>query len=87
VADRTEPLDIAVTPASAAEAAEFERQQLLQRIVILEQRITDLESSTVLSDPETRVRRVEVFVDPSGGVHDEPVPGAVQEVTYQRERV
>ena len=87
VADRTEPLDIAITAASAAEAAEVERQQLLQRIVTLEQRITDLESTTVLSDPETRVRRVEVFVDPSGGVHDEPVPGAVQEVTYQRERV
>ena len=87
VADRTEPLDIAITAASAAEAAEFERQELLQRIVTLEQRITELESSTVLSDPETRVRRVEVFVDPSGGVHDEPVPGAVQEVTYQRERV
>jgi hypothetical protein len=87
VADRTATLDIAMTAATAAEAAEFERQQLLQRIATLEQRITDLESSAVLSEPETRVRRVEVFVDPSGGVHDEPVQGAEREVTYQRERV
>jgi hypothetical protein len=87
VADRTATLDIAMTAATAEEAAEFERQQLLQRIATLEQRITDLESSAVLSEPQTRVRRVEVFVDPSGGVHDEPVPGSQPEVTYQRERV
>ena len=46
-----------------AQAAEAERQELLQQVATLEQRITDLESSTVLSEPETRVRRVEVFVD------------------------
>jgi hypothetical protein len=86
-ADRTTTFDITMTPASAAEAAEFERQQLLGRIATLEQRISDLESSTVLSEPETRVRRVEVFVDPQGGEHDEPVPGAKRSVTYQRERV
>jgi hypothetical protein len=80
-------LDITLDAKSAAEAAEGERLELLQRIATLEQRITDLESSAVLSEPETRVRRVEVFVDPSGGVHDEPVPGAKPEVTYQRERV
>jgi hypothetical protein len=33
------------------------------------------------------VRRVEVFVDESGGEHDEPVPGATPAVTYRRERV
>ena len=87
VVDRTESLDIAMTPATAAEAAEFERQALLQRIATLEQRLTELETSTVLSEPETRVRRVEVFVDPSGGVHEEPVAGAERSVTYQRERV
>ncbi len=86
-ADRTATLDITMNAATAAEAAEFERQQLLQRIATLEQRITDLESSTVLSEPETRVRRIEVFVDSTGGVHDEPVPGAEPTVTYQRERV
>jgi hypothetical protein len=87
IADRTAPLDIAMTPATAGEAAEFERQALVQRIATLEQRITELESSTVLSEPETRVRRVEVFVDPTGGEHEEPVAGARPVVTYQRERV
>ena len=86
-ADRTAPLDITLNAASAAEAAEFERQQLVQRIATLEARITDLESTTVLSEPETRVRRVEVYVDPNGTLTDEPVPGAQPEVTYQRERV
>jgi hypothetical protein len=85
--DRTATVDIAMTPATAAEAAEFERQALLQRIAALEQRLTELETTTVLSEPETRVRRVEVFVDPAGGVHEEPVAGAQPQVTYQRERV
>ena len=85
--DRIATLDITMNAASAAEAAEYERQQLLTRIATLEQRITDLESTTVLSEPETRVRRVEVFVDPSGNETEEPVPGATPEVTYQRERV
>src|SRR4029453_9872796 len=72
--------------ASAAAAADLERQDLLSKIATLEQRVTDLESSTVLSEPETRVRRVEVYVDPNGQEHDEPVPGAKKEVTYRRER-
>ena len=87
IVDRTASLDIAMTPATAAEAAEFERQALLERIATLEQRLTELETTTVLSEPETRVRRVEVFVDPTGGVHEEPVAGAQPTVTYQRERV
>jgi hypothetical protein len=86
-ADRTATLDIAMNAASAAEAAEVERQALLQRIATLEQRIGDLESSAVLSEPETRVRRVEVFVDGSGNEHEEQVPGSQPRVTYQRERV
>jgi hypothetical protein len=79
-------LDITLDAASAAAAAEFERQELLQKIATLEQRVADLETTTVLSEPETRVRRVEVYVDPSGQQHDEPVPGAKKEVTYLRER-
>jgi len=79
-------LDIALDAKSAAEAAEGERQELLQKIASLEQRITDLETTAVLSEPETRVRRVEVYVDPTGQQHDEPVPGAKKEVTYLRER-
>ena len=53
----------------------------------LEQRIRDLESNTVLSEPETRVRRVEVYVDENSNEYDHPVPGARPVVTYQRERV
>ena len=85
--DASRTLDISLTAATAAQAAEGERQELLEKIATLEQRISDLESNTVLSEPETRVRRVEVYVDPTGGEHDEPVPGATPVVTYQRERV
>src|SRR4029453_9639308 len=63
-------LDITLDAASAAEAAEFERPQLLEKIATLEKRGGDLETSTVLSEPETRVRRVEVYVDPSGVEHE-----------------
>jgi hypothetical protein len=62
-------------------------QALLDRIKTLEQRIRDLESSTVLSEPETRVKKVEVYVDKDGVQHDTPVPGAKKEFTFQRERV
>jgi hypothetical protein len=87
VADRTVALNIAMNAAAASQAADSDRQALLEKIATLEQRITDLESNTVLSEPETRVRRVEVFVDETGGEHDEPVPGATPAVTYRRERV
>jgi len=67
--------------------ADSERQGLLDRIELLEKRLGDLESSTVLSEPETRVRRVEVYVDQNGNEFDQPTPGATRRVTYQRERV
>jgi hypothetical protein len=84
--DKTEAFDITLDAASAAEAAEGERQDLLQKIATLEKRVGDLESTTVLSEPETRVRRVEVFVDANGQEHDDPVPGAKPKITYRRER-
>jgi hypothetical protein len=62
-------------------------QALLERIRTLEQRIGELESSTVLSEPETRVKRMEIWVDENGNQYDHPVPGARQRITYQRERV
>jgi hypothetical protein len=64
-----------------------DRQALLDRIEELEKRLGDLESSAVLSEPETRVKRIEVYVDPNGIETDQPAPGAVRKVTYQRERV
>ena len=90
VAVALQPLEIpGAEPAAAAPAAGgvADTQGLLDRIKDLEQRISDLESSTVLSEPETRVKRVEVYVDPNGNEHDAPVPGAKQTVTYRRERV
>lgn len=64
-----------------------DRQALLDRIETLEKRLSDLETSAVLSEPETRVRQIEVYVDPNGVQYDEPQPGTTKEVTYQRERV
>jgi hypothetical protein len=86
-ADQTVQLDITLDAASAAQASDAERQDLLQQVADLKQRVTDLESNTVLSEPETRVRRVEVFVDQNGQEHDEQVPGSKRAVTYRRERV
>lgn len=80
-------LDITLDAASATQAADTERQELLQQLSELKQRVTDLEANTVLSEPETRVRKVEVFVDENGNEHDEQVPGSKPAVTYRRERV
>jgi hypothetical protein len=84
-----QPLEIpgAETAARPGVGTAAEVEALLDRIKVLEQRITDLESSAVLSEPETRVRRVEVYVDQNGNEHDTPVDGAKRQVTYQRERV
>ncbi len=68
---------------TAAQAGEA----LDTRLKSLEQRIEELERSTVLSEPQTAVRRIEVYVDENGIEHAEPVPGARRVVTYQRERV
>jgi hypothetical protein len=67
--------------------ADSERLALLDRIEELEKRLGDLESSAVLSEPETRVKRVEVYVDKNGNEFDAPQPGAEKTYTYQRERV
>jgi hypothetical protein len=83
-----EALDLpGAVPATATPGGTETTQELLDRIKTLEQRLSDLEAGTVLSEPETRVRRVEVYVDANGNQTDQPVPGARQEVTYQRERV
>jgi hypothetical protein len=67
--------------------ADTERQALLDRIEVLEKRLGDLETSAVLSEPETRVRRIQVYVDKNGTEYDQPTPGAKEATTYQRERV
>jgi hypothetical protein len=84
-----EPLEVpgleAVTVVPRA-AGVADVQTLLERIRVLEQRLTEFESTTVLSEPETRVKRIEVWVDKNGVQYDHEVEGAKREVTYQRER-
>jgi len=80
-------LSLAAFAATAQETPEdADREELLRRIDELEQRVNDLESTAVMSEPETRVRRIEVWVDENGVEYDEPRPGTRSVVTYQRER-
>jgi len=89
VALTLEPLEVpgGEPTSAAASGTATDAQALLARIRTLEQRIADLESGTVLSEPETRVKRIEVFTDKNGVEYDQPVAGAKKTVTYQRERV
>ena len=61
--------------AGAQQSQADDRKALLDRIEALEKRLSELESSAVLSEPETRVKKVEVYVDQNGVEHDEPVQG------------
>lgn len=74
-------------PQAAATAPAVDTQALLDRLDALDQRLGNLESSAVLSEPETRVKKIEVYVDKNGNEFDEPTAGAEKRVTYQRERV
>ena len=88
---------LAVPFSGPVQAEEASREQLLKRIAQLEQqmqrmdrleqRLRELETTAVLSDPETYVSRVEVFVDEDGVEHATEKPGTHSVVTYQRERV
>jgi Carboxypeptidase regulatory-like domain/Carbohydrate-selective porin, OprB family len=84
-----EPFEIVGAEATprAGEGGSTDTRALLDRIKALEQRINELESLAVLSEPETRVKRIEVFVDDNGVEYDQPAQGTKKEVTYQRERV
>ena len=85
-----EPIEVPggeAAPSAVAAAGAVDIQALLDRIKVLEQRLSEVESGTVLSEPENRVKRIEVYVDKNGNEHDDPVPGAEKKVTYQRERV
>src|SRR5262245_12386970 len=74
------------TPApAAASSADPNTQALLDRIAELERRITQLESTAVLSAPKVLVKEVHVWVDDNGNQYDHAVPGAKEVVTYERE--
>src|SRR5213083_1354323 len=74
-------------PEAAAKPAPTDAQAMQQKINELEQRVRDLEASTVYSLPETRTRRTTVYIDKNSNIYDKPTPGAKQTTTYQRERV
>ena len=76
----------AETAVTSAKGGGVDTEALLDQIRTLEERIGQLEASTVLSEPETRVKRIEVWVDQNGVEYDHPVDGARRKVTYQRER-
>ena len=76
--------DASPTVATAAGATDV--PALLERIRTLEQRLTEFESTTVLSEPETRVKRIEIWVDKNGNQYDHEVAGSKRAVTYERER-
>ncbi len=83
---RLRELEAKSNGAAAGESANADAD-LIQRLDALEKRLTDLESSAVLSEPETRVKKVDVWVDKNGNEYDQPVAGAEKTTTYQRERV
>lgn len=82
---KTLALSILLFPATAI--AQTDNEKLLEKIEALEGRIFELETSTVLSDPETSVKKIEVFVDEKGIEHTKKRPGTRKITTYQRERV
>jgi hypothetical protein len=85
--NQTTQVDLSPTAAAGGQLTDAERQEVARRIAELEQRVGELETSTVLSEPETRVRKKEVYVDADGVEHDQPVPGSTPKTTYERERV
>jgi len=84
---KLEALEIPGAETAAAAGGQTDAQALQQRISTLEQRVRDLESTTVLSEPETRTKKTVVYVDKNSNVYDKPTEGAKEVVTYQRERV
>lgn len=62
-------------------------EQRLLRLEGLEQRLNELETTAVLSDPETFVRKVDVLVDENGVEVTAPGPGTRTITTYERGRV
>jgi len=70
---------------AAGSAADPDRQALLDRIEMLEKRLSDLEQTAVLSAPKVLVKEVPVWVDKDGNQYDHEVPGAKKTITYERE--
>jgi len=84
---KLETLDIPGAESVARPSGQSDNQALQERINALEKKVADLESTTVLSEPESRTRKTVVYIDKNNNVYDKPTDGAKETVTYQRERV
>ncbi|QRM20454.1 hypothetical protein GBK02_14205 [Dechloromonas sp. TW-R-39-2] len=60
---------------------------VVARLNEMEARLATVETTTVLSEPKTAVKQIQVYVDADGNQYDHPVAGATPTLTYQRERV
>lgn len=74
----------AATSAARTQNGQVDPQEILDRLTLLEERLSNLETTAVLSEPKTTVKQVEVYVDENGNQYDEPVPGAKPVTTYRR---
>jgi hypothetical protein len=63
-------------PAPPATSSDPDKQALLDRIEMLEKRLSDLESTAVLSAPKVLVKEVHVWVDKDGNLYHHRVVGA-----------
>src|SRR5690242_1533713 len=73
------------TPSTATPTADATTQALLDRIDELERRLSQLESTAVISQPKVLVKEVHVWVDDNGNQYDHEVPGSKEVITYERE--
>ncbi len=80
-------LAVSVCVVLPVHAQDYDSKQLLIKIEGLEKRLSELETTAVLSDPETSVKKVEVYVDEKGIEYQEKVAGTKKIISYQRERV
>jgi len=87
IAVTLEALELPGAESVTTSLAASDNQALLARVAALEKRLAELESTTVLSEPETRVKKIETYVDKNSNQYDQPTPGAKKVVQYQRERV
>lgn len=70
-----------------AESSATESKVVAKRLNEMEARLSTVETTTVMSEPKTAVKQIQVYVDANGNEYDHPVEGATPTITYQRERV
>jgi len=79
------PPSSAATPSATTPNSDANTQVLLDRIDELERRLSQLESTAVISQPKVLVKEVRVWVDDAGNQYDHEVPGSREIITYERE--